>query len=184
MLSLDQGFGCKAQLWAGVSVEDDELALEEDVTEDVDADAGVGLNAAEAGRAARVGWGVVDVRARDRGCVAADGEGNGRKGGAARVSVAALGLVVLGAVDTAVVGGDDSVVEEEKASSGVGDGVGDGASGCASINAVAIGREAPETSAVVDGDVGDLAGVGRVVDAAEAVGSGLAFLEVGGKERR
>lgn len=111
--ALHQGLGRKAQLRAGVSIKDDELALEEDVPKDIDANAGVGLDAAEAGRAARVGGGVVDVRARDGGCVAADGEGDGRKGGVAGVGVAALGLVVLGAGDAAVVGSDDGVVEKE-----------------------------------------------------------------------
>lgn len=181
--ALHQGLGRKAQLGAGVAVEDDELALEEDVPEDVDADAGVGLDAAEAGRAARVGGGVVDVRARDSGGIAADGEGDGREGGAAWVGVAALGLVVLGAGDAAVVGGDDGVVEEEKGGSGVGDGVADGAARGAAVDAVAVGGEAPETAAAVDGDVGDCARVGGIVDAAETVGSGLALLEVGGEER-
>lgn len=181
--ALHEGLGRKAQLGAGVSIEDNELALEEDVPEDVDADAGVGLEAAEAGRAARVGGGVVDVRARDGGVIAADGEGDGREGGATRVGVAALGLVVLGAGDAAVVGSDDGVVEEEQGGAGVGDGVADGAAGGAAVDAVAVGCEAPEAAAAVDGDVGDCAGVGGVVDAAEAVGSGLAFLEVGGEER-
>lgn len=181
--ALHEGLGRKAQLGVGVSIEDDELALEEDVPEDVDADAGVGLDAAEAGRAARVGGGVVDVRARDGGVIAADGEGDGREGGATRVGVAALGLVVLGAGDAAVVGSDDGVVEEEQGGAGVGDGVADGAAGGAAVDAVAVGCEAPEAAAAVDGDVGDCAGVGGVVDAAEAVGSGLALLEVGGEER-
>ena len=61
LLRLDQRLGSEAQLWAASTVEDDELALEEDVTEDGEANAGVGLNAAEAGRAACVGGGVVDI---------------------------------------------------------------------------------------------------------------------------
>lgn len=182
--ALHQGLGRKAQLWASAAVEDNELALEEDISKDVDADAGVGLDAAEAGRAARVGGGVVDVRARDGGRVAADGEGDGWESGAAGVGVATLGLVVLGAGDATVVGGDDAVVEQEKGGPGVGNSVADGAAGGAAVDAVAVGCETPEAAAAVDGHVGDIAGVGRVINAAEAVGSRLAFLEVGGKERR
>ena len=60
-LRLDQRLGGEAQLWAASTIEDDELALEEDVTKDGEANAGVGLDAAEAGCAACVGGGVVDI---------------------------------------------------------------------------------------------------------------------------
>jgi len=46
-------------------VENDILALEEDVTKDGETNTGVGLDATEAGDAGVVGRGVVHVRARD-----------------------------------------------------------------------------------------------------------------------
>ena len=99
------------------------MALEEDVPEDVEADALARLNAPEARRPAVVNGRVVDVRAGDRGLVAADLEADVRQGGAAGVGVAALGLVEFGTADGFVVGGYDGVVDEQQRGACVGDGV-------------------------------------------------------------
>ena len=105
----------------GIAV-DNELALNPDVTEDGEADAGVALDAAEA-LAGSGGRGVVDVGAGDGAGVGADGEANVREGGAAGEDVSTVGLAVGRALDGGVVGGDDGVVGEEEGGSGVGDGL-------------------------------------------------------------
>ena len=92
-------------------------------------------------------------------------------------------MIVLGATDTTVVVGDHGVVDKEESGSSVGNGAGDGTSRCAA-NAVSISVEGPETPAAVDVDVGDVAGVGRVIDSAEGVGSRPALLEIGGEQWR
>ena len=165
-------------MWRAVTVENNELALEEDIAEDGEADTRVGLDPAEASGAGAIGGGVVDVRAGDGGLVAANGEADVRKSGAAGVSVAALLLVILSAVDTAVVVRDDIIVDEEESGSGVGDGVADSAS-IGVADSVAVSGEAPEALAVVHVNIRDVASVGGVVDGAEGVSARLALLEIG-----
>ena len=92
-------------------------------------------------------------------------------------------MIILGATDTTVVVGDDAVVDKEKSGSSVGNGAGDGTSRCGP-DAVSINVEGPETIAGVDVDIGDVAGVGRVIDSAEGVGSRPSLLEIGGEQWR
>lgn len=152
-------------------VEDDESGLEGDVAVDGEADAAVGLEAAEAAGAGLVGGGVVDVLAGDGDGGITGAEGEVGEVGVAGEDVAALGLVDLGAVDLLVVGVDDGVGEEGEGGAGVGN--------AADGGAVHVGGEAPESLAVVDIDVGDVAGVLGVVDDAEVVGAGGVVLEIG-----
>ena len=83
----------------------------------------------------------------------------------------------------AVVGGDEVVGEEEEGCARVGDGGDAFAHGGPGADGVAARGEAPETLRVVDGGVGDGAGVLARVDVAKVVAAGLAFLQVGGEER-
>ena len=76
----------------------------------------------------------------------------------------------------------DVVGQEEERSSSVGDGGDTFGNGGAGADCVACASEAPESLGIVDGCVGDAAGVGGVVDVAEVVAAWFAFLEVGGEE--
>ncbi len=98
-------------------------------------------------------------------------ESDGRQSSRAGEDVAAVGLGVGGSRNLGVVCGDDDVREEEEGSSGVGNGLDGGGDGGAGADSVAGGGEAPEALAVVDGGVGDGAGVFGVVDVAEVVGA-------------
>ena len=164
-------------------VEDGEDALEEDVAEDGQADAGVGLDAAEARRRAGGDGGVVDVGAGNGEGLAADADGEGGQGGAASEGVAALGAIVAGAADALVVSSDGGGGQVHEGGAGVSDGGADAARGAvAGAGAVAASGELPETLRVVDGGVGDVAGVLGGVDVAEVVAAGRALLQ-GGSEQ-
>ena len=82
-----------------------------------------------------------------------------------------------------VVGADNGVVDEEEGGSRVGDGLDGALDGFARADFVAGGGVAPEALAVVDGGVGDGAGVLGVVNVAEVVATWGTLLEVGGEER-
>ncbi len=172
----------KTESRARRTVKDDKLALEEDIAKDGKANAGIRLNAAKAGRAGSVNGSVVDVVARHNGLVGSDAEGDAGQNGAAGVGVTALSGVERRAPDLGVVGLDDSGGEVEEGGSGVGDGVDTGALEGGVADGVAVAGEFPETLALVDGHVGDGAVVLGVVDHAEAVGSGLALLQVRSEE--
>lgn len=167
---------------AGLSlVEDGVDTLKEDVTEDRQTDAVVGLDATIASAAA--GRSKVDVAARDDESLATDGDVEVGEVGAAGEDVAALGAAVRRAGDLGVVGLDSGVGDEEEGGAGVSDGSADAASGGGGgADAVAAGGELPEALAAVDRDVGDGAGVLGAVDEAEVVAAGLALFEVDGEE--
>ena len=158
------------------------LALEEDVAEDVQAEAVVGLDAAEAGAAAGRDGSVVDELAGHGLGDAADGDGEVGQRGRAREDVAALVAVDLGAADLGVVGAGDGSVDVDQGGASVGDALDVGADGGGGADRVACGGEAPEALAVVDGGVGDGTGVLGAVDEAEVVGTGGVVLEVDGEE--
>lgn len=200
------------QLGRAGALEDDELGLEEDVAVDGEADAGVGLDPAEAGyfvtsrqhlsliprcdprgggfrsrsggltRRAGRNGRVVHEGARDDGAVGADAERDAGQGRGAGEDVAAVGGAVAGVGDLAVVGGDDVGGEVEEGGAGVGDGVDGGAGEGAGADGVAVGRELPEAVGGVDGHVSDAAGVLGAVDVAEVVVADAALLEVGGED--
>ena len=163
-------------------IEDDELRLEEDITEDGLPDAVVALEPAEAAPALG-GGGVVEVATRDHGRVAFDLEREVGEGGGAGEDVPAVRLAVGGSGDLRVVGGDEVVGEEEEGRSRVGDGGDAFADGGSGADGVPAGGEAPEALGVVHGGVGDVARVLAGVDVAEVVATGLALLQVGGEER-
>jgi hypothetical protein len=139
-------------------VEDGVDGLEEDVAEDGESQALVGLDASEALGAAS--GGEVDVAARDDEGLAVDGDVEVGQLGRAREDVAALVAVVRGAGDGRVVVVDDVVGEEHEGGAGVGDGGADGPQGARrGSDAVAAGGELPEAVGAIDGGVGDGAGV-------------------------
>ena len=96
--------GSEAESWrAATVIEDGVDGLQEDIAEDVEADASVGLDATEAGRAAGGDRSVVDVFAWDGEGLAADGHVEVRWRGAAGEDVSTLRLGQAGALDLGVV---------------------------------------------------------------------------------
>ena len=160
---------------------DDELCLEKDITENGLPDAAVALKTAEAASTLRSG-GVVHVASWHDGRVAFDLEGEVGKRGPAVQDLSTVGLAVGGSRNLRVVVGDEVVWEEEKGSSGVGDG-GDALADWGSrAHGVPAAGEAPETLGIVHGGVGDIASVLAGVNVAEVVASWLTLLQVGGEE--
>jgi hypothetical protein len=100
-------------------VENDILALEEDITEDGEANARVALNTTEAAGATSRDRSVLDVLSRNNGIVATNGHGEVRQIGVAREDIATSRVVVLGAVNLLVVVRDNAVIEQEECSSSV-----------------------------------------------------------------
>lgn len=102
-----------------LGVENDVLALEEDITEDGEAKARVALDTTEAGGAAGADGSVVDVLAGNNGVIVTNGDSEVRQISRAREDVATLGLAVLGPSNLSVVGGDNRVREQEKGGTSV-----------------------------------------------------------------
>lgn len=103
---------------AGV-LEDDVLALEEDIAEDGDTDVGVVLNATKAGSASGREWSVVDVLSWHNLGNATDSDREVGQGGAAWESVTALGSVELGSGDLGVVSLDDGSRDIDEGGAGI-----------------------------------------------------------------
>lgn len=176
----------EAESWrASALVEDNVHGLEEDVTEDGEANTRVRLDTAEAGRASVVGWGVVDVAAWNGEGGASDGDNKVRERGGAREDVATVRLAVGGSVDVRVVRGDGGVWEVHEGGAGVGNGGANAAAGgVARSSAVSVGGELPEAVGLVDVGVGNAAFVCGGVNEAKVVASSLASLQLGGEQRR
>lgn len=158
------------------------LRLEENIAKDAQPDTSTTLEAPKAVTAFRR-RGVVEIVTRDDGIVAFNGKGKVGQGGGTIEDVTAFGLVVGGAVDPGVVGVHNAVFEKEEGASGVSDGddvVGDSAGGADGESAAV---EGPEALRIVDGRVGDVACVLRIVNVTEVVAAGRSSLEVGGEER-
>lgn len=100
-------------------VENDVLALEEDITEDGEAKTRVALDTTEAGGAASADGGVVDVLSGNNGVIVTNGDSEVRQISRAREDVATLDLAVLGSSNLFVVGGDNRVREQEKGGAGI-----------------------------------------------------------------
>lgn len=100
-------------------VENDVLALKEDITEDGEAKASVALDTTEAGGATRVDGSVVDEASGNHGVVATDGHSEVRQVGRAREDIATRRVAVPGALNLSVVGVDDRVREQEKGGTGI-----------------------------------------------------------------
>lgn len=161
---------------------DNVLALEEDVAEDVEADALVGLDAAEAGAGAGGDGGVVDELSGNGLGDAADGDGEVGKSGRAGEYVTTLSAVDLGAADLRVVGAGNGRVDVDQSCASVNNAIDAGLDGSGSADGVAVSGEAPETLAVVDGHVGDGTSVLGGVDEAEVIGTSGVVLEVDSEE--
>ena len=140
---------------AGRNVVDNVLALEEDVTEDVEANALIGLDATEAGAAAARDGCVVNKLARHGLGDAADGDGKVGQGGTAGEHVAALCVIDFGAANLGVVCLCDCGVDVDQGCAGVNDTGDVGLDGSRGADGVASCGEAPEALAGVDVDVGD-----------------------------
>ncbi len=148
-------------------VEDRVDGAEEYIAEDVEADAGIGLNATEALAAARRERSVGNFRAWDSESLAADGYVEVWGAAAAGEDVATLVVVVAGTGDLGVVGLDYGRWEVEERSASVGNGGTDAAGGgIVSADGVAACSELPEALRLVDRNVGDRASVLRAVDVA------------------
>lgn len=102
-----------------VGVKDNVLALQENVTEDGEVQAGVALDTAEAGGAAVLERSVVDQGAGNNGVVAANGDGEVGESGGAGDGVATSGGVLLSAGDLVVVVGDNVVGEQQEGGASV-----------------------------------------------------------------
>lgn len=167
---------------AGRNIVDNVLALEEDVTEDVEANAIVGLNSTEACAGARGERSVVDELARHGLGDAADGDGEVGQSSGAREHVATLCVVDLGTGDLGVVRLCDRGVDVDQGCAGVDD-TGDATlDGCCGTDAVSGGGETPETLARIHVDVGDGAGVLCAVDETKVVGTSGVVLKVNSEE--
>ena len=158
-------------------MEDDELALEEDVAVDGEGQAVGALDAAEAEggglEVVGVGGGELDDVAGDDGAVAADAGGERGQLLVAVEDVAANAGAVLRRGHLRVVRGYDGVREQQQGGAGVGDGlVGHGHS-LAVTDGEAICVERPEALGVVHGYEGDGSGELGVVNEAEVVVTGL-----------
>ena len=164
-------------------IKDDELRLEEDVTEDGLSDAGIALETTEAAPAFGSG-GVVHEVAGHNGRVAFDLEGQIGEGGAAREDVSTVGLAVGRSRHLRIVVRHEVVGQEEKRSSRVSDGGDALADGRSGADRVSAAGKAPEALGVVHRGVGDVASVLARVNVAKVVATGLTLPQVGGEERR
>ena len=102
-----------------LGVENDVLALEEDITEDGEANARVALDTTVAAGATSRDRCEVDVLAGNNGVIAIDGHGEVRQSGAAREDVTTSRAAVLGARNLLVVGGDNRAIEQEESGTGI-----------------------------------------------------------------
>ena len=159
------------------------LALKEDITKDAEANTIISLNTTEASTSTIIKRSVVDVFTRNSLLDTTNSDGEIREGSSAREDVTALSSIVLCTADLGVVGLDDGGVGVDEGCAGVED-TGDGLGGGGGTDAVGGGAEAPETLAVVGGDVGDGARVLALVDVAEVVGAGGVVLELDGEKGR
>ena len=150
-------------------VEDNVLALEEDIAKNVNADPGTGLETTEAGGASGVGGGVIEVAAGDDGAVGADAESQTGESGGAGEYVAAVGVGILRAGHLAVVGRHDSSRGVDEGGASIGDGVDGRGSESARSDGIAGAGEFPEALSGGDWNVGDRTGVLGRVDETEIV---------------
>ena len=159
-IHLRQSLGRKPQLRAATRItEDNKLALQEDIPKDTEADPTIALDSSETSTASITDGGVVHVIAWHDGAVAFDGKSDGGQSGRAGEDIAAVGLGVGRSGDLGVVCGDDVVGQEEEGGASVSDGRDRFGYGAAGADGVAGAGEAPESLAVVNGGVGDVAGV-------------------------
>lgn len=155
----------------------DVLALEEDISEDAEANAGVVLDAAEAGRRAVGDGRIVDVLSGHNLVDAADDGGKRGQSGRAGEHVSTVCGGVGGPCDFGVVGFDDGGGEVQQRGAGVANGVDGGLHDSSGADCVSSRGELPEAVGGVNVDVGQGSGVLGRVDEAEVVGTGSVVLE-------
>ena len=136
---------------------DDVLALEEDVTQDVETNVVGRLDATKA-RAVAVG-GKVDVVSGNGLLDATNDNGEVGQGGGAGEDITSIVGRVLGTTNLGVVGVDDGVVEVDEGGAGVGNSTEAVTGGGSASDSVAAGGELPETLASVYVGVGNGTGV-------------------------
>jgi hypothetical protein len=164
-------------------LEDDVLALQEDVAKDREANARVDLDATKARGAAILDGGVVDVLAGDTLLDAGESKRKVGQGSRAGEDVSSVRVAVGGARDLCVVSPDDSGGQVEERGARVSDAVDAGRDGRAGTDAVAREGELPEALGAVDVGVGDRTRVLGAVDVTKVVRTSSVVLEGGGKER-
>jgi hypothetical protein len=172
--------GGKADLVV-LTVEDNVLALEEDITKNVQAKETSGLKTTVAERVGDSG--VVEVLSGDGGGVAADGELQVWKSGITVKDVATLEDRVHSAGDLVVVCLDNVVAKQEKGGTSVSNSLERVGAGRTALNFVAVNIEQPVTLAGVDVNVGEVTSVLGGVDEAEVVGTRLLVLQGDGEDR-
>ena len=161
-------------------VENNELTLEENVTEDGDANTVAGLDATEAIRSTSSC--VVDVFTGNNGLVRTDTEGEVRESGRAGENVSTLTFVIFGSFDSLVVCGDGVIGYKKEGGSGVSDGVKAGGLEWSTADAVTWTCELPETFGIIYIGVGDRASVLAVVDSTKVIGTSGVVFEVSSEE--
>ena len=134
-------------------VEDDVLALEEDVAKDAEANASVALDATEASTITVRS--VVDVSTWDSVGNTTNHNTKVRKGSIARERVATSRFAVLSTADLLVVSSDNGAVNVEEGGASVSNSINGGALGGSTADRVTGGRELPEALGGLDVDVGD-----------------------------
>jgi hypothetical protein len=102
-----------------LGVEDDVLALEEDISEDGEAQARVALDTTEAGGAAVSDGGKVDVVAGNDRFVATDDGSEGRKAGGAGEDITTVLVAVFSPSNVPVVVSNDAVIKQQEGGAGV-----------------------------------------------------------------
>jgi len=157
-------------------VEDGKDSLEEDVAEDGEAHAGVGLHATEAQVVAD--WSVVEKRTRNNEWGVTNVDSEVWHDGVAREDPTTDLGVVRGTLDLRVVGLNDLLWEKEKGSAGVGDGLANVLLLNAVADLVAASVEHPVSAGALDWDIGERSSVLAAVDVAKSKVPGAPFLSV------
>lgn len=166
------GLGSKAKL-GPTGIEDDVLALQENITKDREANSSVRLQTTKAGSIAR--GAVVHQRAGHGGLVATDANAEIGKGGRAGEDISTGVVVILSTANLRVILRDNGVVEKQQSSAGVGNSVETGARSASS--GVTVHAEAPESLGAVHVGVHDRAGIFGGVSEAEVIDTGLTVLQ-------
>lgn len=169
--------GSEAKLGA-VGVKHHVLALQENITEDREANTSVRLKTTKAGAIA--GGAVVHQGAGHGSSVSADSNAEIGQSSRAREDVSASVVVILSSTDLGVVLGDNGGIKKKQSGTSISNSVETSARLGSSL--VAVNAEAPESLRVVNIGVYDGAGVLRGVCETKVIDTGLAVLQSNGEE--
>lgn len=167
---LRESLGSPADARGAGAIEDNESSLESNITENVDANAGAGLQTTEASGAAISDGTVVHVGGRNSNASRANTEGEGGEGSRAGEDVATVGRAAGRSRDLGVVGSDDGGGEVEKGGAGIGD-TRDAGGGEGVGADLVSGRGEHPVLGLSDSGVGDGASVLGRVNGTESVGT-------------